>query len=310
MANKNVWDPDWDISDESAQQLIYSQFPQLSAYALQRLGHGWDNTVFLVGGKYVFRFPRRELAVDLIHLEGRLLPKLDGLLTLPYPKPLFYGKGTSEYPPPFLGYTYVKGSFPQNLADEQREKSAKKLGQFLRRLHSFPVQIARENGAPEDHRKLMDIPARKEKMQVFLSRLGSQMEEKERAALADYFNQLSTDPVRERNVFSHGDLHFKNVLVDEQGDVSGIIDWGDMSVGHAAGDLSIGYSFLPPRARHTFFAEYGEVDEDTKRLARMMAIYIPMLVWLQAVDDGDKPLAQEAKVTIARALDDEESHDR
>ncbi|WP_356948331.1 hypothetical protein [Brevibacillus nitrificans] len=42
MANKNVWDPDWDISDESAQQLIYSQFPQLSAYALQRLGHGWE----------------------------------------------------------------------------------------------------------------------------------------------------------------------------------------------------------------------------------------------------------------------------
>lgn len=82
----------------------------------------------------------------------------------------------------------------------------------------------------------------------------------------------------------------------------GIIDWGDMNVGHPACDLSVAYSFLPPRARQSFFAEYGEVDEETKRLARLVAIYIPMLIWLQAIDDQDATIAREAKATIKRAL--------
>jgi aminoglycoside phosphotransferase (APT) family kinase protein len=132
------------------------------------------------------------------------------------------------------------------------------------------------------------------------------MQEQERLALAVYLDEVQTDPVKQRDVFLHGDLHFKNMLVDEQGKVSGIIDWGDMNVGHPACDLSVAYSFLPPQARPQFFEAYGEVDEETKRLARMIAIYIPMLIWMQAITDQDEKVAEEARTTIRRALADEE----
>jgi aminoglycoside phosphotransferase (APT) family kinase protein len=305
MGKANQWDADWEISDELVQRLIGSQFPELGAGRIKRLGNGWDNAVYLIGAEYVFRFPRRHIAVDLIRMEGRLLPKLADYIAIPYPKPLFYGKETDEYPVPFLGYTYLPGEFPLGVTDGQRATSAAILGRFLKQLHSFPAQLALESGAPHDHRNLRDIAQRQEKMRKFYADLKGHMREEERNAMSEYLNQVvQPEALPQRDVFLHGDLHFKNMLVDERGRVSGIIDWGDMNVGHPACDLSVAYSFLPPQARSEFFAAYGEVDEATKQLARMIAIYIPMLIWMQAIADQDEKVAEEARTTINRALAD------
>ncbi len=304
MGHANTWDAEWDVSTELAKELITSQFPQLSAKPIQRLGYGWDNTVYLVGDEYVFRFPRRTIAIEAINMEGKMLPMLADYITLPYAKPVFYGVGNSEYPLPFLGYLYVTGEFPSGLTDEQRAQSAAVLGQFLQRLHSFPIQVAKEHGIQTDHGNLLAIASRKEKMLGFMSDLTVHLDEEERCLIADYLHQLNTARLQQRDVFLHGDLHFKNLLVDPSGRVSGIIDWGDMSIGHPGCDLNIAFSFLPPHARPEFFKEYGEVDEETTRLARMIAVYIPMLVLMQAIDEHDEKIAKEAKATIKRALAD------
>src|SRR5690606_41432769 len=52
-----------------------------------------------------------------------------------------------------------------------------------------------------------------------------------------YMSRLQKDRVEAVNVLLHGDLHFRNMLVNENGIVSGIIDWGDLSIGHPACDL-------------------------------------------------------------------------
>src|SRR5690606_23299093 len=106
------------------------------------------------------------------------------------------------------------------------------------------------------------------------------------------------------NALPPGDLHFKNVRVHENGIVPGIIEWGDLSIGHPACDLSGAYSFLPPFARGAFFATSGGADEEPKLLARLIAVYIPILIFMQAVDDGDAAIAAEAKSNIMRALSD------
>ncbi|HBZ78979.1 MULTISPECIES: phosphotransferase [Brevibacillus] len=302
MTQANPWKAEWDVTQELAQALIYSQFPALSSMRVKRLGDGWDNTVYLVGAKYVFRFPRRKLAVELIGREGRLLPKLAPYVTLPYAKPLFYGEGTPEYPVPFLGYVYVQGEFPVGLTDEQRASSGPLLARFLKRLHAFPVAIAKENGVLADHRALLDVAARKAKMVQLLADPHLPFEESDRSLLMDYLHDLNAERLQPKEVFMHGDLHFKNMLVTPNGQIAGIIDWGDMCIGHPGCDLNIAYSFLPPEARDDFFREYGEVDEETKLLARLMAVYIPMLIYRQAKDTGDTRVAQEARDIIKRAL--------
>lgn len=142
---------------------------------------------------------------------------------------------------------------------------------------------------------MTDIASRKVKMEGFLSKLAEHLSPEESGVIEAYINSLQNDRVEAVNVLLHGDLHFKNMLVNENGIVSGIIDWGDLSVGHPACDLSVAYSFLPPYARGVFFETYGGADEDTKLLARLIAVYIPMLILMQAVDDGNEAIAAEAK---------------
>lgn len=305
MNNANPWDAEWDIDERQAAALIAAQFPALASQPVIKLGYGWDNTVFLVGEEYVFRFPRRSVAVGSIEREGRLLPELEAYLTLPYAKPIFYGIKDHDYPSPFLGYPYLRGKFAMGLADEQRELSVDLLADFLRSLHAFPLEKAREFGVQQDHRNLTDISQRKRSIEGFLAKIEPHLTEEQNRAIRNYLDGIHLAHVASRFAFLHGDLHFKNVLVDEEsGQVSGIIDWGDMNIGHPACDLSIAYSFVPPRARADFFARYGSADEETKLLARLIAVYIPMLILMQAVDDNDEPSAAEAKATIMRALAD------
>jgi aminoglycoside phosphotransferase (APT) family kinase protein len=304
LGGSNLWDAEWEVSEELARKLITTQFPQLADLTIQQLGYGWDNTVYLVGDEIVFRFPRRKVAIDLLQMEGKILPLLEAYMPLPYSKPLYVGEASMEYPAPFLGYPYLAGKFPIGLTDEQRTLSVPILAQFLKRLHAFPLDLANENGIQHDHRNLTDIATRKEKMLSFLSDLSAHIREEDHLAIANYLEQLNIEPVKPRHIFLHGDLHFKNMLVNEQGIVSGIIDWGDMNIGHPACDLNVVYSFLPPDARGSFYAEYGDVDEETKRLARLIAVYIPMLIWMQAIDNEDAAVAEEARTIITRALSD------
>lgn len=304
MEISNQWDAQWEVSEELAYQLISNQFPELGSKIIQKLGNGWDNTVFTVGNEYVFRFPRREIAINLLKVEGNILPKLKDFLSIPYPIPLFFGQADDGYPAPFLGYTYLPGEFPIGLTDAQRTTSSKKLAKFLRGLHSVPEQIAVENGIQQDHRNLTDIAARKERLQQFISDIGTHFSEEVYNELTKYLDELNVDRVKPKNVLLHGDLHFKNMLVDQDGIISGIIDWGDVNIGHPACDLNVVYSFLPPETRADFFMEYGEIDEESKRLARLIAIYIPILIMMQAIDEQDARVVDEARATIERALAD------
>ena len=45
-------------------------------------------------------------------------------------------------------------------------------------------------------------------------------------------------------VWLHGDLHPANILVDD-GQVSGVIDFGDITAGDPASDLSVAWMLLP-----------------------------------------------------------------
>ncbi|MEK3781022.1 phosphotransferase [Paenibacillus sp. FSL R5-0810] len=298
----NPWDPEWDVSSALVRRLLDRQFPELSAETVERLGHGWDNIVYRIGSDYVFRFPRRRAAVPLLQAEARILPKLSDYITVPYSKPLYFGKESTDYPAPFLGYTHVPGVLPTGLSDAQRARSAQILAQFLKSLHAFPLDTAEAEGVPHDQRNLSDIAGRKERMLGFLPKLSPHLGSETAGELESYIHTITLGRASTQKALIHGDLHYKNMLVDDTGIISGIIDWGDVNVGHPACDLSVAYSFLPPSSRPAFFETYGEVDDETHVLARMLAVFMPMLILLQSIDDRDERNKLEATRTILRAL--------
>lgn len=52
----------------------------------------------------------------------------------------------------------------------------------------------------------------------------------------------------------------------------GIIDWGDVHIGHPATDLAIAFTFIPPKARTEFQTIY-KANEKIWKLAQFRAFF-------------------------------------
>ncbi|WP_158175525.1 phosphotransferase [Heyndrickxia camelliae] len=297
-----IWDPQEVVTESLANRLIEEQFPQLKPVKADVIGEGFDNTVFQVNNEYIFRFPRRQVAAQLLETENTILPKLADKLPIPIPKPTFIGVAGERYPWPFTGYPIVKGTTPGLLPAPKRMQSVEELAQFLKTLHRFPVRDALQLKVPYDELKRLDIKSRKPKLMENLdvaAELGLYTSQKE---LIPFIESLPPDKTITELALVHGDLHPRNMLVDRKGKVSGIIDWGDTHIGNPAIDLSIVYTFIPPEGRALFYSIYGSVDTQTENLAKFKAIYTTTLLLLYAHDNSNHQLIEECQEILRQVL--------
>lgn len=296
------WSPEIAITPLEARGIIEAQFPQLIPVSIAELGKGFDNTVFIVNDVYVFRFPRREIAVQLLNIENQLLPLLVSRLNIAIPEPIFFGHATKDYKWPFTGYHHVKGESPGVLSNNIRNSSAAPLALFLKELHQFPIEQAEKMGVPYDRFERMNIRKRKEMLVSNITKAADlQLVEEDHAAL-EWLYTMKEPQLDTPITLVHGDCHIRNILVNNEGVISGIIDWGDTHLGNPAIDLSIAYSFLPPSGREQFFQLYGEVSEELRIAAKFFAIYVAFILLLYGHDIKDGKLVASAKDSINLAL--------
>ena len=302
------WAADIFITEKLVRSLLQEQFPELTPMKVKPFGEGWDNALFLVNDLYVFRFPRRSIAVELLEMENRLLPSLAQLLPLPIPNPQLIGRPTENYPFVFAGYQRLQGtvSYVMKLTEETRAKSAVPWARFLRALHSVSVEDALQWGiAATDQIGRMDVDKRRP---LYITKVQEAYETgligdpKPLLRVLDDLPDTVDVQSRANNVVVHGDLNFRNFLLDGEGVLCGVIDWGDAHIGHSAVDLSVIYSFLPLQAREEFFKVYGAVDSETLHLAKFRALYTNLVILLYANDIGHLEQVHEAKRALRLAL--------
>lgn len=297
----NPWDAEIEVSLDLARELIADAFPSLAPVRVELLGYGWDNAAFLANGEYVFRFPRRAVAVELIRSELEALPRLAPLLPAPIPVPCFAGSPGAAYPWPFAGYPLLAGTpvdGARSTADA-RARLAPALGAFLRALHGSRAHAA---AAPVlggdaigrlDHAKR--LPQARER---FADAAAAGM-----LADGDLFvaamERLAPDSGPRPAVVVHGDLYARHLLVDEAGGLAGVIDWGDIHLGDPALDLAAAKLVLPAALHDTFLAEYGPVDAVTWNRATYRAIHHAALELAYGVDRGDGDLIDAALFGLA-----------
>lgn len=258
-----------------ATALVARHFPDLRGAPVELLATGWDNTVFLVGGEWVFRFPRREIVLPGLRREIAYLPALAPRLPLAIPVPEYVGEPDADFPWPFWGARIIPG---RELAMARPEAAAltavaRELGGFLRALHDPALVTEAGEGLPYDPMRRGDPRFRAEHARTGL------------AALAD-LGLWEPDPAVERvleageqtrppggSVVCHGDLHLRHLLIDPSGaHASGVIDWIDVCLGDPALDLSLAYAGFDGAARTALLGAYGEVAPATEGAARVLAL--------------------------------------
>jgi len=230
-------------------------------------GGGLDNAAFLVDGEWVFRFPRDAERAWYLRRELEVLPRLPDI-GVPVPRPRFVD------PAPFAGYRLLEGTPASQAAAVDRVRVARRLGEVLRRLHSATIEgldaPPPKIGKTDPSIALPRIPARYR-------------------ALAE--SLLVEDAPRARWV--HGDLYPRHLLLDDAGDLAGIIDWGDVHQGDPAVDLSLVHGWLDADARAAFEDAYGPIDERTATRARFVALYYGVVL---------APLAESLRAPDLAAL--------
>jgi len=232
--------------------LIERCFPQITVQMALPITSGWDSFVLEVNGELIFRFPMREDVVKRIEQEIRLLPVLEKTLSTPIPHFDYIGHGDGEYPYLFVGYRKI-GGIPlaaESITREQRWNLAPALARFLSELHSFPMELALRAGfaehTPEQWRQVwrQEFQGRYEDLQLrVFPLLDEKLSTKTMQLWEEFLNVEEHFAFRPGLV--HCDLGCEHIFCDpERGMLTGVIDWGDATIGDPALDfvgLLLGY---------------------------------------------------------------------
>jgi len=295
-----VWEAEVRVDAELARTLIRAQFPDLSVESVVPISEGWDYAVFRVAGEWAFRFPRREVVVAGTERELAALPLLAPLLPVAVPAPVYVGEPTAEFPWAFYGARFLPGAEPEpSVSDGARMRLARPLARFLRTLHGREAYVAAADLLPDDLMGRGDPHLRVPKTRAAFVAITDLWEVPPEAE--ELFERALRVPPPEPVVVSHGDLHFRQLLVDD-GELSGVVDWVDVCRADPGLDLSIAWSFLPSDARAEFLDEYGPVSEASELRARLLALNLMAILadWARSNERADA--LAEALAGLERAL--------
>lgn len=291
----SAWKPEVVVDEGLARRLI-SRFDDLRVDSLVLLSEGWDRTVWLVNGYWVFGFPRRAAVVPGLEREIAFLPRLAPLLPLAVPRPAFAGSPSADFPWPFFGSAFLPGQelCDAGLDDSARIRVAVELAGFLQRLHGPDVDEALPAAAlPLDANRRADMAHRVPRTREALHELQRLDLWHAPAGLEDLLDEAERLPQSTRLAVVHGDLHFRHVIVDG-GRASAVIDWIDLSRADPAIDLQLYWSFVPAAGRPAFLDAYGPVSDEQLLRARVVALSLCAQLALYGRDEGRTEIEREA----------------
>jgi len=286
------------VVDEPLVHSLLAQFPGLDPQSLRPFAEGWDYSIWAVDERWAFRFPRREMAVPGTRREIAVLPELAPLLPIPVPEPVFVGEPADGFPWPFFGSALLTGRElgEADLDDAARVEFARALARFLRVLHDADVAYE----LPPDANRRADMRTRVPKTREQLAELEAEGIWQRPTSVDRLLDGAERLPDSQISVVVHGDLHFRQMLVDGNARPTGVIDWVDVCRSDPAIDLSMLWSYFPVEGREAFLAEYGPVSDDQLLRARVIAFSLSAALAHYGHSEGFSAIEREALAGLER----------
>ena len=238
-----------EITVDLVRARLREQHPQWADEPVTPFSEGWDNCMFRLGADLVVRLPRRELGAELIRNEQAHLSMMAERLPVAVPAPVAVGDPGCGYPWGWSVAPWIDGEPVAETGLAQGEGVA--LAGLLRALH-----LPADETAPHNPHRGVPLETRRALIEERMARLEAETAAITPAVRKVWRTALEADTAH-APVWLHGDPHPNNVLQID-GKISGLIDWGDICGGDPASDLSCIWMLLGDAAdRSAALAAYG-----------------------------------------------------
>ncbi len=246
------------IDTALVQHLITTQFPEWANLPIKFVEtSGWDNRTFHLGEDMSVRLPSKADYAEQVKIEHQWLPKLAPHLPLQIPVPLAMGKPTEEYPWHWSIYKWLEGQTASIDRITDLSQFGTTLGEFLNTLQQCDATGGPIAGPNNFHRggnlSVYDAETREA-----IANLKDNI--KVEAITAIWELALSSTWQRSP-VWIHGDIALGNLLVSN-GQLSAVIDFGQLAIGDPACDLAITWTLFKGESREAF-RNAIKLDNDT-----------------------------------------------
>jgi aminoglycoside 2''-phosphotransferase len=239
---------------------ISEKLPKFEISSVKELGGGWDYRVLLVNGSIAFRFPRKKSYAKSFNAEIRLSKRLRkaGFLV-----PDYFLVSRKNGLPEFAAYHFIIGDPASKkilgrLSSRGRERVARQLADFLKRLHSFKVG---KKSVPQAHfDDQRDLVSLRRRMRKNVYGKISKTKRKELGAEFESLLELQKELAFKPSL-CHADLYPHHAIVDVRRErFAGVIDFGDACVGDPAIDFACRRKF-PKEFFESVLKRYGNSGE-------------------------------------------------
>ena len=263
--------------------------------AWRLLASGWDADAWLADESVLWRVPRRTVGIAALEREAALMPLIAPRLPAPAPVPHLV---RSDGLPALAWHAWLPGR-ELALAGDASESLAESLGRFLAALHGPDLVALARPHVPIDPLGRADPAKRVPFPHRRLDQVAHLVDVAPLRAIVD----RGAGPALPTDVVCHGDLHLRHVLVDGEGALAGVIDWGDACIGARAMDLAIATAF-DPAARRAFLAAYGAVSAAEWRHARLLGVLFGAAL---LAADPDGPVGSASRAWLERLAGEDEA---
>ena len=285
------------------QQLIKEliiEFPQLIFKNADLVTKGYDHDVLVLDNKFIVRFAKKRLSKKSFVREINFLKEFSKISNLAVPKHSFLSKDKT-----FGGYEMIKGreltpKLYKSLSVNKKQKIIRDLAKFLTILHNIPLKKAYGFGF-EKSKTWQQVQQTKKKWfeDEFYPKMTKYLSAKQSDFIRNFFTYLARSRYRLKMTLGHHDLSHDHIIMKPDGTISGIIDFGDISIGDPAHEFN-GFWDYDEKLPKQIYKYYGG-PKDKQFLKRCRDHFIHR--WIYLLYDSkfrrkSKALWKEAKQRI------------
>ncbi len=245
-----------DRDPETARARIEAAFPDLHPREVRYFGEGHDFRMFEVDETWLFRFPKRDAEIVRLQREVALMDALADRLPVAVPQYEFRAADVA-------GYRKLNGL--EMVGQPIRPAFAASLGEFAAALHAIEVDELTLPGELDTG----GLQRQRDDVAAGLAASVSVLDPDTYARCETLLKAPVPGPRDAPRRLVHNDIYPAHLLLNDDGTIRAVLDWGDAVRGAPSADFAVAYFWGGQPFLHAALERYaGDIDVDDAFEAR------------------------------------------